>query len=119
MFVLDTSFWIEYFKNNLVIINEIEHLLNNRKVVALSYVFAELYQGSKSEKEIKIINSYWQYLPKIDETEIWIEAGIFSYKNKLKDRGIGILDSAIIVGANRCHGKLLTLDKKINKFLSV
>jgi hypothetical protein len=48
---------------------------------------------------------------------LWIEAGIYSSKNKLIDKGIGIIDSMIIIACKKSNSKLLTRDKKILKIL--
>ncbi|GHV72922.1 hypothetical protein AGMMS49940_02240 [Spirochaetia bacterium] len=60
------------------------------------FVFGELLQGVKNKREEEIILDYWKHLPKIDnDTEITISAGIYSHKNKLIDKGVGLIDSII------------------------
>ena len=55
-------------------------------------VFAELLQGSKNNKERQIIIEYWDNLLKINEKNLWIEAGLSSSFNKWLDNGVGLID---------------------------
>lgn len=116
-YIIDTSYWIEFFKRRNPYFNEVKGLLEDQKVIALSFVFGELLQGCKSNKEKKIISEYWESLPKQDESLIWIEAGIYSNKHNLINKGIGLIDSAIIVSSINSKSKILSLDKKILKHI--
>jgi hypothetical protein len=60
---------------------------------------------------------YWYCLPKLEEKGIWIEAGVYFGENKLFDRGISLIDSAIIIAAIRNNLLAWSLDKKLNKVL--
>jgi len=97
MVILDTSYWIEFLKNKAPNSDEVRRLLEDRHVIGLSFVMAELLQGCRSEREVNLILAYWESIPKIDESNIWIEAGRLSYKKKLFVKGIGIIDAAILV----------------------
>jgi predicted nucleic acid-binding protein len=117
MIIIDTSIWIEFFRGNKLYFSDVKKLLENQKILAIDVIFAELLQGVKSNKEIEIIIKYWENLPKIIQAEMVIEAGIYSAKNKLTDKGIGLIDSIIIIAALKTKSKIWTLDKKLLKVL--
>lgn len=74
-------------------------------------------QGSKSYREVKIIIGYWENLQKISIDDIVVQSGEYSYKNKLIDKEIGLIDSIIIVSALSSKSKIWTKDQKLLSFL--
>jgi hypothetical protein len=84
-------------------------------VVALSAVFGELLQGARNEAEEKIILEFWRDLPKVDETELFIEAGKLAFKRKFFTKGIGLIDGYILYAVKIHKFSLWTLDKKLLK----
>jgi predicted nucleic acid-binding protein len=117
MIILDTSVWIEFLKNNPDCFNTISSLLEQREILAIEPVFGELLQGAKSEKERTIIKGYYDYLPKIAFKEAFIEAGFYSSRNKLLDKGVGLIDALIIAYAIKSVAQVWTLDKKLRSAL--
>ena len=116
MIVVDTSVWIEFLKGkNSQISESFISLLKKRKVMAMSPVFGELLQGAKKEKDRKIIAKFWQNLPKVDEESAFIKAGELSYKHKLIDKGIGLIDAYILAIALENDFSVWTLDKKLQR----
>ncbi len=118
MIILDTSVWIEFLKNNPDYFSDVKSLLENQQVLAVECIFGELLQGAKSKREIEILSLYWENLPKAVVENGWIEAGIFSSKNKLPSKGIGIIDSFIIISARKYEARIWSLDKKLNSILT-
>jgi len=118
MIITDTSVWIEFFKSHEPFFSRHSELLENNQVIALSPVFGELLQGVKLNSEKSIILEYWYYLPKIDETNLFIKAGDYSLENHLISKGVGLIDSSIIVTALEYGCTIWTLDEKINRLLS-
>ena len=116
--IVDTSIWIEFLKKNPKIFPSMQVLLEKNNAIALECIFGELLQGAKSERERKIIFSYWQYLPKIEDTGIWINAGIYSGINKLISKGVGLIDSVIIKAAINNGLIVWTLDKKLQSVMT-
>jgi predicted nucleic acid-binding protein len=116
MIILDTTVWIEFLKKHEPYFTAISPLLEQKEILAVECVFGELLQGVKTEEEQNIILQYWNNLSKIDKTEIIIEAGIYSNKNKLLDKGVGLIDAIILMHGIRSQTKIWTLDKK---FLNV
>jgi len=117
--VIDTSVWIDFFKrSNQQLIDKLEPLIENNEIVALSCVFGELLQGVRNENEEKAILDFWNTLSKVDETNLFIEAGKISCKYKLFNRGIGLIDSYILAAALKYNIPLLTFDKKLSEAYS-
>jgi predicted nucleic acid-binding protein len=117
MIILDTTVWIEYLKNNQEYYSIISALLEKREILAVECVFGELLQGVKNEYEEEIIINYWKYLPKKRYKDIIIEAGNYSSKNKLLDKGVGLIDVIILLHGIKSKSKLWTLDKKFKKII--
>jgi len=117
MILLDTSIWIEFLKKNPQIFLIVKNLLEKQQIVGMSIIFGELLQGAKNKREIDIILKYWDNVIKSDEGNIFIEAGLYSEKNKFISKGIGLIDSAIIIFANNLNLKIWSLDKKLNEVL--
>jgi predicted nucleic acid-binding protein len=115
--ILDTTVWIEFLKKHEPYFTVISSLLEHKEILAVECVFGELLQGVKTEKEQNIILQYWNHLPKIDATETIIEAGIYSNKNKLLDKGVGLIDTIILIHGIRNQFKIWTLDKKFLNIL--
>lgn len=84
MIILDTSIWIDFLRqNNKDLNNKVTPLLEEFNVIALSFVFGELLQGAKNEKEEIKILGLWESLPKkIKEANMLIRAGLLSSKKK-------------------------------------
>jgi predicted nucleic acid-binding protein len=116
MLILDTSVWIEFFRNSQNYFPEIKKLLESREILAIEFIFGELLQGVKNKKEKEIILDYWTYLPKEKYENIIVEAGIYSAENKLLDFGVGLIDTIILMHAIKSDSKIWTLD---NKFLRI
>ncbi len=116
MIILDTSIWIEYFKRNENYKIIIDNLLREKKVLALDFIFGELLQGAREQEKSKIIG-IWEILPKVNINGIGFFAGKYSMDNKLWDKGVGLIDCAIIYAAIESKALLWTLDKKIVSFL--
>jgi predicted nucleic acid-binding protein len=117
MIILDTTVWIEYLKNNQEYYSIISTLLEKREILAVECVFGELLQGVKNKYEEEIILSYWKHLPNKKYQNIIIEAGNYSNKNKLLDKGVGLIDVIILLHGIKSNSKIWTLDKKFQKII--
>ena len=116
--IFDTSIWIEYFKGNPEYFEPCQQLLESRSVFSLELIFAELIQGAKGKREMEMIELFYRNTPKLDTPDLIFGAGIFSQKNQLLNKGIGLIDSIIIFAAIQNQKKIWTLDKKIKAFLA-
>ena len=113
MIIADTSIWIEFFKCNSDIFPLMESMLEDRQILAVECIFGELLQGAKNKREREIIYSYWDNLPKIDEAGVWLKAGKYSGENNLISKGVGLIDSVIIIIARYQETKIWSLDKRL------
>lgn len=113
MVILDTSIWIEFFKSNPGIYPTVKTLLENRMILGLEWIFAELLQGAKNTFEADIIMGYWNNIPTFDAQGIWLEAGRYSSANRLLSKGVGLIDAAILSAALKSGASIWTLDRKL------
>ena len=114
MILVDTSVWIDFFRKSDSEINErLSGLLEDGEVIAISAIFGELLQGAKNEAEEKTILEFWDSLPKMEEEDLFIDAGKLSREFKLPSKGVGLVDSYILSACKREKLTLWTLDKKL------
>ena len=116
--IFDTSIWIEYFKGNAEYFQRCQELLDSGSVYSLEVIFAELMQGARGQRELDMIRLYYENLPKLDAVDQIFEAGVYSQKNQLTHKGIGLIDSLIIFAAIQNRMKVWTLDKKVPSFMA-
>lgn len=117
MIVVDTSVWVEFLKGNEPYFSILENLLDENKVLVSECIFSELLQGTKSERERKIILQYWDNLPKFSMDGVMIKASLESTKNKWISKGIGLIDSCIIQLGRDTSSQIWSLDNKLNSVL--
>lgn len=115
--IFDTSIWIEYFKANPAYFSSCQSLLDQRYVWTLDIIFGELVQGARGKRELEILDIFYQNTPKINATNLCYHAGLFSQKYQLLNRGIGLIDSLIILASLENGLQLWSLDKKVNSFM--
>jgi len=113
MVLLDTSIWIEFLNKSDKYFQEVSELLLGNKIICTDFIFGELLQGVRSTSESKIIIELYNNLPKSIIVDIFTHAGFLSYKNQFIQKGIGLIDSAIIFSCYQGQHQLWTLDKKI------
>jgi predicted nucleic acid-binding protein len=115
MILIDTSVWIEFFRQNVKYTEEIERLLKRKLIISIEPVFSELLFGVRHRKDKEMILSYWRILPKIEfGTTSMLKAAEFASDNNFYQSGIGLMDAIIIKSARDGNHTIWTLDKKIN-----
>jgi predicted nucleic acid-binding protein len=111
--LIDTSVWIEYFRNKSdALSKQVDAILSYDEVVVPKVVIAELVQGARSEKEISVVEGFVGAFNVVDHKEgTWERAGRISYGIKKKGRQANLADCyiAVIARDNQCH--ILTLDQ--------
>jgi len=111
--LVDTSIWIEYFRdgNNF---EKLDFLIDENLVVTNDLIFAELIPFLKIKNQRKLIN----LLYKINKLEIvvnWEQIIDYQYKCLIKDlNGIGIPDLIIVQNAKQNHCSIYSLDNHFN-----
>lgn len=114
--LIDSSIWIEYFKNNDVYVSFVENALDTLSAYIAGPVVCELLQGVKSIKENEALSSCIDAIPFIDVSkDDWVKAGDILYK--LRKQGITIPMANVILGAVCLNNGLtiITLDKHFEK----
>jgi predicted nucleic acid-binding protein len=111
--LIDTSVWILYFRDKSSdLTKKIDEVLATQEVYVPKIVIAELIQGSKSEKEVSVIEEFVNAFNVIDQNEdTWVSAGRLSYQLKRKGKTVNLADCYIAVIAQEHHCRILTLDE--------
>jgi len=111
--VVDTSVWIEFFKRDSSVFPKLKSFLEKGEILAAEPVFGELMQGAKNRRERDIISNYLNHLPRFSMDGIFFKAGLESGKNRWLDKGMGLIDSSILMYAREQNCKVWTFDKKL------
>ena len=114
--LIDTSVWIKYLRDKTTNLSrKVEEILSKQAVYVPTIVIAELIQGSKTEREVSIIEEFIDAFNIIDQkADTWIEAGRLSFKMKKKGKTINLADCYIAVIAKEHDCSIFTLDKHFN-----
>ncbi|MEB2787048.1 PIN domain-containing protein [Algoriphagus persicinus] len=115
--LIDTSVWIEFLKGNPDYFPPMIALMEDGEIYSLELIFAELLQGVKTSRELKLITDFYRQLRILDQPGLIFESGDFYRKAGLINRGIGLIDAIIIHAAEKFDLRIWTLDKKIIGFL--
>lgn len=120
--LIDTSVWIDYFKDGDDQLTEkVDEVLTSSDVYVPKVVIAELIQGAKSEKEISVIGEFIEAFNIVDQTEdTWVKAGRLSFSMKRKGITANLVDCYIAILASENNCKIFSLDehfKSIKRFL--
>jgi predicted nucleic acid-binding protein len=107
--LVDTSIWIEYFRNGNNL-DRLDFFIDENLVVTNDLILAELFPFLKIRNQRKLIN----LLYKINKFEIVVNwEQIIDYQHKcLKNglNGIGIPDLIIVQNARQNHCRIYSLD---------
>jgi len=111
--LVDTSVWIKYFRDKSAGLSEkVDEILSKHEVYVPKIVIAELIQGSKSEREISVIEDFVDAFNIIDQREdTWIKAGRLSYNLKKKGKTVNLTDCYIAVIAEEYDCHIFSLDE--------
>lgn len=114
MILVDTSVWIEFFKQKEPFKATVQSLLKSQMALSIEPVFAELLYGVRMKKEKDIIQSYWQILPRIEfGQDSMIKAANYASSQRFLQSGIGLMDAIIIQSVIEGKHLLWTLDKRM------
>ncbi len=116
MILADTSIWVEFLKRKEPVFGQLKGLLEKGEIITTEWIFGELLQGAKNNRESELILAYCANLPSAGFDGIWIEAGQYSSKHRLHSKGIGLIDVSLMIAARKKEAKIWTWDKK---FLAV
>lgn len=119
--LIDTSVWIEYFRNkSSPIAEKVDRVLDEDEVYVPKIVIAELMQGAKTAREVSIIEDFFDAFHIIDQKEdSWIKAGRLSYSLKKKGKNIHLFDYYIAVIAQEYGCKIFTLNRHFTEIQKI
>jgi predicted nucleic acid-binding protein len=114
--LIDTSAWIEFFrKKNEPIFNVVAGCLRDQKAVGSGIICLELLRGTKSLKELTVIDELFSVIAVVDPLpETYRLAGQLGYSLAKKGITLGVVDLLIAQLAIENGLKLLTLDNHFN-----
>ena len=108
----DTSVWIEFFRGNSLIGNNLEMLIIADSVEICGVVLFELLQGIKSDSEKLKINDILLNLPYVEVNKIiWQRSAEIAFNIKKKGFTVPFSDILIAVLAIENNLSVFTLDK--------
>lgn len=111
--LVDTSVWIEFFRSAASPASEkTDKILDEDEVFVPKMVLAELIQGAKSAREIKVIDDFFEAFHIIDQDEeTWVNAGRLAYDLKKKGTTVPLSDCYLAVIARNHRCKIFTLNR--------
>ena len=114
MIVADTSIWISFLRNDDPdTVDILRAYLKKNEVYSISAIFGELYQGVKNKREKEIIELIYENIPAVNETDLFLKAGLLSNKHRLYAKGVGLIDCYILSVCLEQRLTLWTQDKKL------
>lgn len=113
MILIDTSVWIEYFRDRQAdLTHQVEALLAQRKARSFTLINAELTRGCLSLKEVHIIDNTIGQIPSFAIPDaFWKKIALFSFHLARKGLTVSLIDAAIAYVAIENKASLYTLDK--------
>lgn len=113
--IVDTSVWIEYFRNNEAIVKTINEGLDNNTIYIAGPIIAELLQGAKNDKELSLLSKYIDAVPCLEcEMKDWADAGCISFSLRKTGITIPLTDIIIYSIARNNNAAIFTRDKHFN-----
>ncbi len=114
MVLVDTSVWIDFFRNyDSPYSEELDRLLDEGEVCITGLIAAEIVPGVQSKKEFQAMSNYFEAIERLcDYSGIWKD--IIQYQWTLKQtgiNGIGISDLLISAISIKYQTPVLTKDK--------
>lgn len=111
--IIDTSIWIDYFKNkDSSYSSKLDSLLLTDCVYINGIILAEILQGIKGEDEKKVVSSLLEALHFLDITIYdWKLAGEISGKLRAKGITLPLTDISIAANAINNNAVVFTIDK--------
>ena len=121
--IVDTSVWIEYFKNNKKYVDFIEDNLNLDNIIITGLIIAELLYGVKNKEEYNLLTSSISAVPYTECIfEDWNKTGEILFELKKIGKTVPLSDALISAIAIRNNASVLTLDlhfKEISRIKSI
>jgi len=110
--LVDTSVWIEYFRQKDELIEkEMDSLLRSGEVATAGLILAELRRGCRTPGQVKLLLDSMEPLSylEIDQTS-WLKAGEIAAEADTRGYKLEIADCLLAALVLREQGSLFTLD---------
>jgi len=119
--IVDTTVWIEFFRNpQSPHSNHLKDLLRQRRVVIVGMVLAEIVQGVKAPREADLVLTSLTKLPYSEMTkDRWQQAGEISASLRKKGTTLPLSDLIIAACALAEGGEIYTLDPHFKRIPGV
>jgi predicted nucleic acid-binding protein len=119
--LVDTSVWIEYFRNpESEAAAILDGIFDDHEVFVPKIVLAELMQGARSTRELTVIKGFFDAFHVIDQSgETWMKAGRLAYDLKKKGKTIHLLDCYLAVLANENSCTIFTLNRHFKEIRDI
>lgn len=109
--LVDTSAWIDFFRQKAPVHGIVLELINVNQVCCTGLILAELLQGAKSDTELRVIRDFVHVFDFVRETpSLWRKAGELSYVLRRKGKTVGLADCLLATLARSHDAAILTLD---------
>lgn len=113
--IVDTSIWIEYFKNDPGIARIIDEGLDANEIYIIGPVVAELLQGVRTKREQETISKLIDAVAFLDcEMKDWADAGRISWSLRKSGITVPLTDLIIFSVAQNNDAVIFTKDKHFN-----
>jgi len=119
--IVDTTVWIEFFRNpQSPHSNHLKDLLRQRRVVMVGMVLSEIVQGVKALREADLVLTSLTKLPYSEMTkDRWQQAGEISASLRKKGTTLPLSDLIIAACALAEGGEIYTLDPHFKRIPGV
>ncbi len=118
--IVDTSVWIQYFKNQPEIADSIDKGLISGTIYMVGPVVSEILQGAKTENDYQVLNANIAGVPFIETVFAdWQLAGQLSYRLCRKGVTLPITDCLIAAISINKEAHIYTLDQHFKQIPKV
>ncbi len=110
--IVDTSIWVEYFKENPDIVEFIERGFIDNNLFMVGPIISELLQGVRTNREYEELANCIDAIPYIEvKVEDWKKAGYISFNLRKEGLTVPLTDIIISAVAINNQAKVFTIDK--------
>lgn len=109
--LIDTPIWLNYFRKNKRIYQEVNALMDAGRVCSISLIIAELLHTAQDKEKLKIFQDFTKIFPILQEKEgLWVDAALLTHELREKKR-LSLRDAYVALMAVH-HGVLLYTKSK-------
>ena len=103
MIIIDTSAWIEYFRNgNALVVAKVERCLDEDRVAMGDLIWCEVMQGIRSVKQRRKVADLFSALPRFDMVGFAVAEMAAANYRLLRARGVTVRKTIDVLIATFC-----------------